>query len=1029
MPSLISVNEFVDETRDDYNSPTTSTFVSRMPQCRQTIASLEETLDYDRDGLTKMRKAIKAIHNSGNSHVDNEMYFSRVLERLGGSALSKDQEPDIGAAFIKFAVVTKELSALMKTLMQNINNIVMFPLESLLKGDLRGTRGELKRPFDKACKDYETKYIKIEKEKKQQAKEAGLIRTEVTAAEIADDMEKERRLFQLQMCEYLIKVNEIKTKKGLELLQHLVEYYHAQTNYFQDGLKTIEHFGNYIADLSIKLQQIRQKQDDERKRLAELRNVLRSAPGFEKEVSGHTPEKGTGYSLHQLQGDKGAGMTRSGYLLKKSEGKMRRVWQKRRCSVQSEGFLDIFHADESKSPTRVNLLTCQIKVVHDDKRCFDLVSYNRTYHFQAEDEPDLRGWLSVLVNCKEGALYRAFDNEGGRAPGSSSLLDLQQAIIRHVQRLPSNDRCCDCNSVNDATWLCTNFGVVICIECSGIHRDLGVHISRIQSLTLDNIGTSQLLLARYMTNQGFNDIMEATLHASNKLTSSSTMEERYEFIRAKYVDKKFSIRSCTDEKDLLSDLEHAVNNKNLYNLLQVFAEGVDFSAPLPSSDCGETALHLAIKREMGSSLHLVDFLIQNMPTSGLDKRTNNINGGGSNTALHLCAIHDKPECMKLLLRSGADPSLHNALEKTPLEIAQEKGHKTCEDLLRSAMQKQKISFDNVNVEWNLVHDDGSTDFSDDETTLDDKNGCVTPERKQASSRPPSYMDSPRNRSSTCDSFGKLCSSYRSSISAALQSKRPSLPQPVISSNSNNNSNSNLKKRAAPLPPPSTSSQQQFSYGTLPSQNGRNSSTTISSSDSQSYNFFGTHKRTPSNDSSNTIHLVGARLVIPPGEIPTLKSISSDNKPGGYHVNTVQRPRCPPPPAPPQGGSLVNGQSTESIYSISSSNQDTMSSFGGSGISRRKQSADSFEEKTSTPVVSGMEISRPMPMNRSSLARCRALYDCSADNEDELSFSEGDTIIITNMTTEDENWMEGCLERNPSSKGMFPISFVHMLPDG
>lgn len=50
------------------------------------------------------------------AHTDNEMYLSRILERLGDNSIHGDHEPEIGAAFVKFAVVTKELSALMKTL-------------------------------------------------------------------------------------------------------------------------------------------------------------------------------------------------------------------------------------------------------------------------------------------------------------------------------------------------------------------------------------------------------------------------------------------------------------------------------------------------------------------------------------------------------------------------------------------------------------------------------------------------------------------------------------------------------------------------------------------------------------------------------------------------------------------------------------------------------------------------------------------------------------------------------------------------
>lgn len=92
---------------------------------------------------------------------------------------------------------------------------------------------------------------------------------------------------------------------------------------------------------------------------------------------------------------------------------------------------------------------------------------------------------------------------------------------------------------------------------------------------------------------------------------------------------------------------------------------------------GETALHLAILREMGNSLHIIDFLVQNMSTGGIDRTT--IDG---ETALHLCARHDRAEAMKLLLRAGADPIHRNKQDKTPLDIAQEMGHHTCKELVK-----------------------------------------------------------------------------------------------------------------------------------------------------------------------------------------------------------------------------------------------------------------------------------------------------------------------------------------------------------
>lgn len=44
-----------------------------------------------------------------------------------------------------------------------------------------------------------------------------------------------------------------------------------------------------------------------------------------------------------------------------------------------------------------------------------------------------------------------------------------ETILQRVQSIPGNDQCCDCGQP-DPRWASINLGILLCIECSGIHR-------------------------------------------------------------------------------------------------------------------------------------------------------------------------------------------------------------------------------------------------------------------------------------------------------------------------------------------------------------------------------------------------------------------------------------------------------------------------------------------------------------------------------------------------------------------------------
>lgn len=163
-------------------------------------------------------------------------------------------------------------------------------------------------------------------------------------------------------------------------------------------------------------------------------------------------------------------------------------------------------------------------------------SYSGHNHHHHHSPPNGSAATNVYRRTTVGARPAYVRSESNSFEENPSKL-LQ--IVRDADK--GNCWCADCGSGVKTEWVSINLGIVLCIECSGIHRSLGTHISKIRSLTLDiNSFTTDIVeLLLQVGNRVSNMVWEATLDQSLKPSPQASRDQRLQFITTKYVDRAY----------------------------------------------------------------------------------------------------------------------------------------------------------------------------------------------------------------------------------------------------------------------------------------------------------------------------------------------------------------------------------------------------------------------------------------------------------------------------------------------------------
>ncbi|RID44769.1 hypothetical protein BRARA_I01541 [Brassica rapa] len=700
------------------------------PMFQKQVFSLEGTTDELKDRCQKLYKGVKKFMGVLGDASTGVSAFADSLEEFGAGHDDPVSVSIGGPVISKFVNTLRELSSYKEFLRSQVEHVLLERLTNFMTVDLQEAK-ESRRRFDKAVHSYDQareKFVSLKKN----------TRGEIVA-ELEEDLENSKSAFEKSRFNLVNSLMTIEAKKKYQFLESISAIMDSHLRYFKLGYDLLSQLEPYIHHVLTDAQQSKEQskieQDRFEKRIQEFRtqSELDSQQVEPSNVDGNHVYRTLPYKNVEATSIATADkeVIKQGYLLKRSAS-LRADWKRRFFVLDNHGSLYYYRNTGNKSAgsqhyysglgehrsgvfrrfrsrhirsasqgsldcNLIDLRTSLIKLDAEDtdlRLCFRIISPQMTYTLQAENGADRMDWVNkitaaIATRLNSHFLQQSPINYASSGPAGDELtLDQKQDYNQRVNMgddvfttlrgIPGNDECAECNAP-DPDWASLNLGVLMCIECSGVHRNLGVHISKVRSVTLDvKVWEPTILdLFRNLGNAYCNGVWEGLLQldhdcekgSTNKLalvtkpSSKDSFALKEKYIHVKYLEKALVIK---DERETnltaSSKIWEAVQSKNIREIyrLIVTADANIINTKFDDITAIDAYHHLADAEDEVKKRHDPN-ACQRIKDSN-DSR-NCLQGC---SLLHVACQSGDPVLLELLLQFGADINMRDYHGRTPL---------------------------------------------------------------------------------------------------------------------------------------------------------------------------------------------------------------------------------------------------------------------------------------------------------------------------------------------------------------------------